>query len=64
MGDLIRKTNLSKRWMNENKHLYSLGHRAMKGDNKDKEGCHAIQNFVEGRNLGKGGRGGSWGDEE
>jgi hypothetical protein len=44
--------------MNENKHFYSLGHRGMKGDHKDEKGCHAIQDFVEGRNLGKGGRGG------
>jgi hypothetical protein len=51
MGDLIRKTNFGKRWMNENKHPYSLGHRGMKGDHKDEKG-------VEGRNLGKGGRGG------
>jgi hypothetical protein len=44
--------------MNENKHPYSLGHRGMKGDNKDEKGCHAIQDSVEGKNLGKGGRGG------
>jgi hypothetical protein len=30
----------------------------MKGDYTDEKGCHAIQDFVEGRNLGKGGRGG------
>jgi hypothetical protein len=29
--------------MNENKHLYSLGHREMKGDHKDEKGRHAIQ---------------------
>jgi len=40
--------------MNENKHPYSLGHRGMKGDHKDKKGCHAIQDYVEGRNLGRG----------
>jgi hypothetical protein len=44
--------------MNENKPLYSLGHKGMKGDHKDEKGCHAIQDFVEGRNLGKGGHGG------
>jgi hypothetical protein len=27
-------------------------------DMRDEKGCHAIQDFVEGRNLGKGGRGG------
>jgi hypothetical protein len=43
MGDLIRRTNFSKRWMNENKHPYSLEHRGMKGDHKDEKGCHAIQ---------------------
>ncbi len=42
--------------MNENKHLYSLGHRGMKRGHKDGKGCHAIQDSVEGRNLGKGGR--------
>jgi hypothetical protein len=31
IGDLIRKTNFGKRWMNENKHPYFLGHRGMKG---------------------------------
>jgi hypothetical protein len=31
MSDLIRKTNFDKRWMNENKHPYSFGHRRMKG---------------------------------
>jgi hypothetical protein len=30
----------------------------MKRDYKDEKGCHAIQDFVEGRNLGKGGCGG------
>jgi hypothetical protein len=30
----------------------------MKGDYKDEKGCHAIQDFVEGRNLGTGGCGG------
>jgi hypothetical protein len=54
MGDLIKKKNFGKRWMNENKHLYSLGHRGMKGDHKDEKGCHAIQDSMEGRNLGKG----------
>jgi hypothetical protein len=44
--------------MTENKHPYSLGHRGMKWDYKDEKGCHAIQDFVNGRNLGKGGRGG------
>jgi hypothetical protein len=44
--------------MNENKHPYSLGHRGMKWDQKDEKGCHAIEDSVEGRNLGKGGRGG------
>jgi hypothetical protein len=44
--------------MTENKHPYSLGHRGMKWDYKDEKGCHAIQDFVKGRNLGKGGRGG------
>jgi hypothetical protein len=44
--------------MNENKHLYSLGYRGMKKEHKDEKGCHAIQDSVEGRNLGKGGRGG------
>jgi hypothetical protein len=44
--------------MNENKHIYSLGHRGMKGDHKDEKGCHAIQDSMERRNLGKGGRGG------
>jgi hypothetical protein len=39
--------------MNENKHPYSLGHRGMKGDHKDEKGCHAIQDSVEGKNLGK-----------
>ncbi len=29
----------------------------MKGDHKDEKGCHAIQDYVEGRNLRKGGRG-------
>ncbi len=42
-----------------NKHLYSLGHRGMKGDHKDEKGCHAIQDSMEGRNLGKGGCGGT-----
>jgi hypothetical protein len=28
----------------------------MKRDHKDVKGCHAIQDFVKGRNLGKGGR--------
>jgi hypothetical protein len=55
-----RKTNFGKRWMNENKYPYSLGHKGMKRDHKDEKCCHAIQNFVEGRNLGKG----RWGDEE
>ncbi len=54
----LRKTNFGKRWINENKHPYSLGHRGMKGDYKDEKGCHTIQDFVDGRNLGKGGRGG------
>jgi hypothetical protein len=58
MGDLIRKTNFGKKWMNESKHLYSFGHRGMKGDHKDKKGCHAIQDSVERKNLGKGGHGG------
>jgi hypothetical protein len=58
MGDLIRKTNFGKRWMNENKRPYSLGHRGMKGDHKDEKGCHAIQDYVEGKNLGNGGCGG------
>jgi hypothetical protein len=58
MGDLIKKTNFGKRWMNENKHFYSLEHRGMKGDHKDEKGWHAIQNFVERRNLMKGARGG------
>jgi hypothetical protein len=44
MGDLIRKTNFHRRWM--------------KKDHKDEKGCHAIQDSMEGRNLGKGGRGG------
>jgi hypothetical protein len=44
--------------MNENKHPYSLRHRGMKGDHKDEKGCHAIEDFVGGRNLGKGGHGG------
>jgi hypothetical protein len=30
-----RKTNFGKRWMNENKYLYSLGHKEMRGDHKD-----------------------------
>jgi hypothetical protein len=30
----------------------------MKGDYKDEKGCHAIQDFVEGRNLRKGHCGG------
>jgi hypothetical protein len=42
--------------MNENKHPYSLGNRGMKGDHKDEKGCHTIQDSMEGRNLGKGGR--------
>jgi hypothetical protein len=58
MGDLIRKINFGKKWMNANKHPYSLGHKGMKGDHKDEKGCHAIQGSVEGRNLGKGGHGG------
>jgi hypothetical protein len=58
MGELIRKTNFDKRLMNENKHLYSHAHRKMKGDHKDEKSCHAIQDFVEGKNLGKGGHGG------
>jgi hypothetical protein len=41
--------------MNENKHPYSLGHRKMKRDHKDEKGCHAIQDSVKGKNLGKGG---------
>jgi hypothetical protein len=60
MGDLIKKTNFGKRWMNENKHPYSLGHRGMKGDHKNEKGYHAIQDSAEGRNLRKG----SWGDKE
>jgi hypothetical protein len=44
--------------MNESKHLYSLGHRGMKGDHKDENGCHAIQDSMKERNLGKGGHGG------
>ncbi len=44
--------------MNKNKHLYSLGHRGMKGDHKDEKGYHAIQDFVKGKNLEKGGHGG------
>jgi hypothetical protein len=44
--------------MNENKHPYSLGHRGMKGDYKHEKGCHAIQDFEEGRYLWKGGHGG------
>jgi hypothetical protein len=44
--------------MNENKQPYYLRHRGMKGDYKDEKGCHAIQDSVEGRNLGKGGHGG------
>jgi hypothetical protein len=39
--------------MNENKHPYSPGHRGMKRNHKDEKGCHAIQDSVEGRNLGK-----------
>jgi len=45
MGDLIkRRRNFGERWMNENKHPYSLGHREMKGDHKDEKGlsCHPI----------------------
>jgi hypothetical protein len=30
----------------------------MKGDHKDEKSCHAIQDSVEGRNLGKGDYGG------
>jgi hypothetical protein len=44
--------------MNENKHPYFLGHIGMKRDYKDEKSCHAIQDSVEGRNLGKGGHGG------
>jgi hypothetical protein len=40
--------------MDENKHPYSLGHKGMKGYHKDEKSCHAIQDYVEGRNLGKG----------
>jgi len=40
--------------MNENKHPYSLKHKRMKGDHKDEKGYHAIQDSVEGRNLGRG----------
>jgi hypothetical protein len=58
MGDLIRKTNFGKKWMNENKYPYFLRHRGMKGDHKDENGYHVIQDSVEGRNLGKGGPGG------
>ncbi len=54
----LKKINFGKRWMNENKHPYFLGHRGMKGDYKDEKGCHAIQDSVEGRNSEKGGRGG------
>jgi hypothetical protein len=39
--------------MNENKHFYSLGHKEMKRDHKDEKGCYAIQDSVEGRNLGR-----------
>jgi hypothetical protein len=53
-----KKINFGKRWMNENKHPYSLGHRRMRGDYNDEKSCHAIQDFVERRNLGKGGCGG------
>jgi hypothetical protein len=31
--------------------------RGMKRDHKDEKGCHAIQDSVKERNLGKGGRG-------
>jgi hypothetical protein len=44
--------------MNKNKQPYSLRHRGMKQDQKDEKGCHAIEDSVEGRNLGKGDRGG------
>jgi hypothetical protein len=54
MGDLIRKTNFGKRWMNKNKHPYFLGHRRIKEDHKDEKGCHAIQDSTKGRNLGRG----------
>jgi hypothetical protein len=47
--------------MNENKHLYFLGHRGMKGDHKDEKGCHAIQNFCGREEFEEGG---SWEDEE
>jgi len=51
--------------MNENKHPYSLGHRGMKGDHKDYKSCHVIQDYVEGRKLGRGGGGcGGWGRRE
>ncbi len=30
----------------------------MKGDHKDENGCHAIQDSMKERNLGKGGHGG------
>jgi hypothetical protein len=56
-----KKTNFDNRWMNENKYSYSLGHRGMKGDHKDEKCCHAIKDFVEVKNLGKGGCGGGGG---
>jgi hypothetical protein len=37
ISDPIKKTNFDKRWMNKNKHPYSLGHREMKGDHKDEK---------------------------
>ncbi len=49
-----RKTNFGKRWMNENKYPYFLGHAGMKGDHKDEKCCHAIQDSMERRNVGKG----------
>jgi hypothetical protein len=56
-----RKTNFGKKWMNENKHPYSLGHRRMKGDHKDEKrlSCHPI--FYGREEFGEGG---PWRDEE
>jgi hypothetical protein len=60
MGDLIRKTNFGNRWMNEDKHLYSLGHRGMKGTIRMKK-VVLPSRFCGRKEFGEGG---SWGDEE
>jgi hypothetical protein len=55
MGDLIKKTNFDKRRMNENKHPYYLGHRAMKRDHNDEKKLSCHPRFCGREEFGEGG---------